>query len=43
MSVKINIDWKEVYKMLCENCRQKFKKYVKEKLLEEVVDNMFKE
>ena len=35
MSIQIKIDLKEVYKMLCEDCRKKLIKYVKEKIDEE--------
>ncbi|MEM4436583.1 MAG: hypothetical protein QXO22_06495 [Thermosphaera sp.] len=37
MSVQIQVDLKELYKILCAECKKKLVKYVKEKLDEEVI------
>lgn len=37
MSVQVRVDLKEIYKMLCEECKKKLVKYVKEKMDEEVI------
>ena len=37
MSIQIQVDLREIYKLLCEDCKKKFVKYVKDKLDEEVI------
>jgi len=37
MSVEIKVDLKEVYKMLCDNCKRKLINYIKEKVTEELI------
>ena len=40
MSVKINIDLKELYKRLSPECRKELIKYIKEKLDEALLEQM---
>lgn len=37
MSVEIRVDLKEIYRMLCSECKKKLVKYIKEKMDEEVI------
>ncbi|MEM3988553.1 MAG: hypothetical protein QXZ22_08180 [Sulfolobales archaeon] len=37
MSVQVRVDLKEIYKMLCDECKKKLVKYVKEKMDEEFI------
>lgn len=43
MSVQIRVDLKEVYKMLCDECKRKLVKYIKEKMDEEVIRRQLEE
>jgi len=43
MSLKIDIDWKKVYMRLCEKCKQEFKKYLKERIAEQLTDELLGE
>jgi len=43
MSVQIRIDLKEIYRMLCEECRKKLVKYIKEKMDEEIIRRQLEE
>jgi len=37
MSVEIKVDLKEIYKMLCEDCKKKLIQYIKDKMSEELI------
>lgn len=37
MSVQIRIDLKEIYRMLCDDCKRKLVRYIKEKMDEEII------
>jgi len=37
MSIEIKVDLKEIYKMLCDNCKKKLINYIKEKMTEEII------
>lgn len=37
MSVQVRVDLKEIYKMLCDECKKKLVKYIKEKMDEEFI------
>jgi len=37
MSVQVRVDLKEIYRMLCDECKKKLVKYVKEKMDEEFI------
>ncbi|MEM4535381.1 MAG: hypothetical protein QXV81_08185 [Ignisphaera sp.] len=43
MSVQIRIDLKEIYRMLCEECKKKLVKYIKEKMDEEIIRKQLEE
>lgn len=43
MSVQIRVDLKEVYRMLCNECKKKLVKYIKEKLDEEMIRRQLEE
>ena len=43
MSVQIRIDLKEIYRMLCEECKRKLVKYIKEKMDEEAIRRQLEE
>jgi len=40
MSLKVDINWKEVYKLLCSKCKIKLKNYVKERIAEQLADEL---
>jgi len=37
MSIEIKVDLKEIYKMLCPECKKKLVNYIKEKMAEEII------
>ena len=43
MDQKVDIDIKEVYKLMCPNCREKLKGLVKEKLTDRMVEAALEE
>jgi len=43
MSLKVDIDWREVYKLLCRKCKIKLKQYVKNKIAEQLTDQLLGE
>jgi len=43
VSVQIRIDLKEIYRMLCEECKRKLVKYIKEKMDEEAIRRQLEE
>lgn len=43
MSVQVRIDLKEVYRMLCDECKRKLIRYIKEKMDEEVIRRQLEE
>ncbi|MEM4977097.1 MAG: hypothetical protein QXT64_07230 [Desulfurococcaceae archaeon] len=43
MSVQIRVDLKELYRLLCKDCKTKLIKYVKEKMDEEFIRKQLEE
>lgn len=43
MSVEIRVDLKEIYRMMCNECRKKLVKYIKEKMDEEIIRKQLEE
>jgi len=43
MSIEIKVDLKEIYKMLCDNCKKKLVNYIKEKMTEEIIKKQLEE
>ncbi|MEM3982472.1 MAG: hypothetical protein QXM71_07135 [Thermofilum sp.] len=43
MSVQVRVDLKEVYRMLCDECKRKLVKYIKERMDEEVIRRQLEE
>jgi len=43
MSIEIKVDLKEIYKMLCDNCKKKLINYIKEKMTEEIIKKQLEE
>jgi len=37
VSVEVKVDLKEIYKMLCPECKRKLINYIKEKMSEELI------
>jgi hypothetical protein len=40
VSLRINVDLKELYKRLCEKCKKKMLQYIKEKMDEAMLEQM---
>jgi len=40
VSLRINVDLKELYRRLCEKCKKKMLQYIKEKMDEAVLEQM---
>ena len=38
MSVSVSIDLREIYELLCEECRKKLKKLIAEKVSEHILE-----
>jgi len=43
VSVQVRVDLKEIYRMLCEECKRKLVKYIKEKMDEEAIRRQLEE
>jgi len=43
MSLRVEINWREVYKILCKKCKEKLKQYIKTKLAEQLTDELLGE
>ncbi|MEM4846471.1 MAG: hypothetical protein QW794_01770 [Thermosphaera sp.] len=43
MSLQVRVDLKEIYRMLCSECKKKLVKYIKEKLDEEMIRRQLEE
>jgi len=41
VSIVIKIDWNEVYSFLCDDCKKKFREYVKQKAIEQAIEKQF--
>lgn len=43
MSIQVKIDLKEIYRMLCDDCKKKLVRYIKERMDEEVIRRQLEE
>lgn len=43
MSIQVKVDLKEIYRMLCDDCKKKLVRYIKERMDEEVIRRQLEE
>jgi len=43
VSIQVKVDLKEIYRMLCDDCKKKLVRYIKERMDEEVIRRQLEE